>query len=177
MTVLADHDIIAAQKSGPIIDPFDEACVQPASYDVHLGDSFRKYRSVRTIDPQDSSTISTREILSNSLIIKPGEFFLGSTQEKIDIPGNIVARVEGKSSLGRIGLIVHATAGFIDPGFKGILTLELYNCNAAPIQLRAGMKIAQISFTYLTQSASRPYGHPELGSHYQHQTAATESRF
>jgi dCTP deaminase len=110
-------------------------------------------------------------------VIHPGEFALGRTQEYVEIPDDIVSRIEGKSSLGRLGLIVHATAGFVDPGFKGTLTLEITNLTRVPIKLYTGLPIAQLSFMTLDAPAEQPYGSPELGSHYQGQTAATESRY
>jgi dCTP deaminase len=110
-------------------------------------------------------------------VIHPGEFCLGTTLEYIELPADIVARIEGKSSLGRLGLIVHATAGFCDPGWKGTLTLELNNLTRVPIKLWAGLPVAQLSFMTLDEPAQRPYGHAALGSHYQGQTEATESRY
>ena len=112
-----------------------------------------------------------------SFVIHPGEFCLGRTMEWVELPDDVVARIEGKSSLGRLGLIVHATAGFIDPGWKGTLTLELNNLTRVPIRLHPGLPIAQLSFMALDAPAEHPYGSPELGSHYQGQTAATESRY
>jgi dCTP deaminase len=110
-------------------------------------------------------------------VIHPGEFCLGRTLEWVELPDDVVARIEGKSSLGRLGLIVHATAGFCDPGWKGTLTLELNNLTRVPIILHPGLEIAQLSFMMLDQPALRPYGSPELGSHYQGQRAATASRY
>ena len=107
----------------------------------------------------------------------PGEFVLGRTEEFVELPDDVVARVEGKSSLGRLGLIVHATAGFVDPGFRGTLTLEITNLTRVPIKLWAGKPIAQLSFMALDRPAERPYGHPDLGSHYQGQVESTESRY
>jgi dCTP deaminase len=110
-------------------------------------------------------------------VIHPGEFCLGRTLEWIELPDDVVARIEGKSSLGRLGLIVHATAGFCDPGWRGTLTLELNNLTRVPIKLYPGLPIAQLSFMSLDRPAMRPYGSPGLGSHYQGQVAATESRY
>jgi dCTP deaminase len=110
-------------------------------------------------------------------VIHPGEFCLGSTLERVELPADIVARIEGRSSLGRLGLIVHATAGFCDPGWQGTLTLELNNLTRVPIRLYAGLPIAQLSFMTLDAPAARPYGHEQLGSHYQGQEQATESRY
>jgi dCTP deaminase len=166
------------------VNPFDKACVQPASYDIHLSASFRTFRRPTpfysnrfVIDPSNLPLPLTREFEAPAYTLYPGVFLLGSTVETVNIPPNMVARVEGKSSLGRLGLLVHITAGFIDPGFRGTLTLELYNCNQNPILLREGMRIAQLSFETLTRRAAKPYGHKDLGSHYQNQNGATESRY
>ena len=110
-------------------------------------------------------------------VIHPGEFVLGRTLERVRMPDDLVSRIEGKSSLGRLGLIVHATAGFVDPGFEGTLTLEITNLTRVPIKLWSGKPIAQLSFMTLDAPAERPYGHPDLGSHYHGQTDATESRY
>src|SRR6202034_1231773 len=132
------------------------------------------------IDLRDPPTNLTEPIViegDEPFVIHPGEFCLGATLERITLPDDIVARIEGKSSLGRLGLIVHATAGFCDPGWKGTLTLELKHLTRVPIKLSPGLPIAQLSFMTLDRPALRPYGSPELGSHYQGQRAATESRY
>ena len=129
-------------------------------------------RPARRTSPRRSSSRTAR-----SFVIHPGEFCLGRTLEWVELPDDIVARIEGKSSLGRLGLIVHATAGFCDPGWKGTLTLELNNLTRVPIILYPGLEIAQLSFMTLDRPAPRPYGSPELGSHYQGQRAATASRY
>jgi len=164
------------------IDPWDEALVQPASVDLRLGDSFRVFHNYRvtSIDLRDPPSNLTEEVRVESgepFVIHPGEFALGRTMEWVELPDDIVARIEGKSSLGRLGLIVHATAGFCDPGWKGTLTLELNNLTRVPIKLYAGLPIAQLSFMTLDAPALRPYGHEQLGSHYQGQVEATESRY
>jgi dCTP deaminase len=156
--------------------------VQPASVDVRLGDSFRVFHNhrVAVLDILDRPSNLSEEVrveAGGHFIIHPGEFCLAATLEQVALPDDIVARIEGKSSLGRIGLIVHATAGFCDPGWHGTLTLELNNLSRIPIKLYPGMKIAQLSFLALDQPALRPYGHKELGSHYQGQVTATESRY
>ena len=156
--------------------------VQPASVDLRLGDSFRVFHNHRAaaIDLRDPPTNLTEEVVlagDDPFVIHPGEFALGRTQEYVEIPDDIVSRIEGKSSLGRLGLIVHATAGFVDPGFKGTLTLEITNLTRVPIVLWPGKPIAQLSFMTLDRPAERPYGHPDLGSHYQSQVDATESRY
>ena len=165
-----------------VIDPWDPELVQPASVDLRLGDSFRVFHNHRTaaIDLRQPPTNLTEEVVveeDEPFVIHPGEFVLGRTLEWVELPTDIVSRIEGKSSIGRLGLIVHATAGFVDPGFKGTLTLEITNLTRVPIKLYAGLPIAQLSFMVLDAPAERPYGSAELGSHYQGQTAATESRY
>ena len=147
-----------------------------------LGSSFRVFHNYRAsaIDLRDPPTNLTEPITiepDEPFVIHPGEFVLGSTEEYVELPDDLVARIEGKSSLGRLGLIVHATAGFVDPGFRGTLTLEITNLTRVPIKLWAGKPIAQLSFMTLDEAAERPYGHPELGSHYHGQVEATESRY
>ncbi len=182
-SVLSDGTIRRLVADGTItIDPWDPTLVQPASVDLRLGDSFRVFHNYRAsaIDLREPPTNLTEPITigeDEPFVIHPGEFCLGSTLEYVALPDDIVARIEGKSSLGRLGLIVHATAGFCDPGWKGTLTLELNNLTRVPIKLWAGLPIAQLSFMTLDAPAQRPYGHAELGSHYQGQTAATESRY
>jgi dCTP deaminase len=156
--------------------------VQPASVDVRLGDTFRVFHNHRASaidlrDPPKGLTEEVRVEEDEAFVIHPGEFCLGRTLEWVELPDDIVARVEGKSSLGRLGLIVHATAGFCDPGWKGTLTLEFANLTRIPIKLYAGLPIAQLSFMTLDAPAERPYGHEDLGSHYQGQVEATESRY
>ena len=183
MSVLSDGTIRELIERGRIrIDPWDPALVQPASVDLRLGDSFRVFHNHRApaIDLRDPPGNLTEEVAvdpADSFVIHPGEFCLGRTLEWVELPDDIVARIEGKSSLGRLGLIVHATAGFCDPGWRGTLTLELNNLTRVPIKLYPGLLIAQLSFMTLDRAAQRPYGSPELGSHYQGQMAATESRY
>jgi dCTP deaminase len=182
-SVLSDGTILDLVEEGRIrIDPWDPRLVQPASVDLRLGDSFRVFHNYRvsTIDLRDPPANLTEEVVvghGEAFVIHPGEFCLGRTQEWVELPEDIVARIEGKSSLGRLGLIVHATAGFCDPGWRGTLTLELNNLTRVPIKLYPGLLIAQLSFMTLDRPARRPYGSPELGSHYQGQRAATESRY
>jgi dCTP deaminase len=183
-SVLSDGTIRRMVEEGRIVvRPWDPSLVQPASVDLRLGDSFRVFANhkVATIDLRDgpssgltSEVVATRE---DGFVIHPGEFCLGRTEEWVELPDDVVARIEGKSSLGRLGLIVHATAGFIDPGWKGTLTLELNNLTRVPIKLYPGLLIAQLSFMTLDRPAERPYGSADLGSHYQGQVAATESRY
>ena len=165
-----------------MIDPWDPELVQPASVDLRLGDSFRVFHNhrVAAIDLSEPPTNLTEEVTPDEgepFVIHPCEFVLGVTHEYVELPDDIVARIEGKSSLGRLGLIVHATAGFCDPGWKGTLTLELNNLTRVPIKLYPGLLIAQLSFMTLDAPAERPYGSEALGSHYQGQVAATESRY
>lgn len=183
MSVLSDGAILDLVRDGRIrIEPWDPSLVQPASLDLRLGDSFRVFHNHRAsaIDLRQPPGNLTEEVAvppEESFVIHPGEFCLGRTLEWVELPDDIVARIEGKSSLGRLGLIVHATAGFCDPGWKGTLTLELNNLTRVPIKLYPGLQIAQLSFMELDRSAHRPYGSPDLGSHYQGQRAATESRY
>jgi dCTP deaminase len=182
-SVLSDGTILRLVEEGRIrMDPWDPSLVQPASVDLRLGDSFRVFHNHRAsaIDLREPPVNLTEEVVvpkDESFVIHPGEFCLGRTLEWVELPDDIVARIEGKSSLGRLGLIVHATAGFCDPGWKGTLTLELNNLTRVPIKLYPGILIAQLSFMALDRPALRPYGSPELGSHYQGQVAATESRY
>jgi dCTP deaminase len=183
VTALSDATIRALVEEGRIrIDPYEPEHVQPSSVDVRLGDSFRVFHNhrVSAIDLRDPPQNLTEEVRvgeGEPFVIHPGEFCLGRTLEWIELPDDVVSRVEGKSSLGRLGLIVHATAGFVDPGWKGTLTLELNNLTRVPIKLYPGLLIAQLSFMKLDRPAERPYGSPELGSHYQGQVDATESRY
>ncbi len=183
-SVLSDGTIRRLVDDGQIvIKPWDPSLVQPASVDLRLGNSFRVFSNhkVATIDLRDGPPGNlTEEVVATEqegFVIHPGEFCLGRTEEWVELPDDVVARIEGKSSLGRLGLIVHATAGFIDPGWKGTLTLELNNLTRVPIKLYPGLLIAQLSFMTLDRPAERPYGSAELGSHYQGQVAATESRY
>jgi dCTP deaminase len=181
--VLSDGTIRRLVEEGRIkIEPWDPELVQPASVDLRLGDSFRVFHNHRTsaIDLREPPANLTEEIViggDDAFVIHPGEFALGRTLEWVELPEDIVARIEGKSSIGRLGLIVHATAGFCDPGWKGTLTLELNNLTRVPIKLYPGLLIAQLSFMTLDAPAERPYGSEALGSHYQGQVAATESRY
>jgi dCTP deaminase len=182
-SVLSDGTIVRLVEEGRIrIEPWDAKLVQPASVDLRLGNSFRVFHNHRAsaIDLREPPRNLTEQISvshDEPFVIHPGEFCLGRTLEHVELPDDIVARIEGKSSLGRLGLIVHATAGFCDPGWRGTLTLELNNLTRVPIKLYPGLAIAQLSFMTLDAPALRPYGHTELGSHYQDQVEATESRY
>ena len=180
--VLSDHTIKEELAAGRIvIDPLGEGCIQPASVDVHLDHNLLVFRNSRRpyIDVrQDMSDLTEMEQIDpdHPFMLHPGEFVLASTMEEIELPNDLVARLEGKSSLGRIGLLIHSTAGYVDPGWKGHLTLELSNVSNLPVTLYYGMKIGQLSFLRLTTAADLPYGSPELGSKYQGQTQPTASR-
>ena len=180
--VLSDRTIKEELAKGRIvIDPLDESCIQPASVDIRLDRKLLVFRNSRRpfIDVhQDLDGLTELEEIpeDHPFMLHPGEFILGSTLEYIGIPDDLVARLEGKSSLGRIGLLIHSTAGYVDPGWKGHLTLELSNVSNLPVTLYYAMKIGQISFLRLTTPAERLYGSPELGSKYQGQTEPTASR-
>jgi dCTP deaminase len=181
VSVLADGDIRAALQEGRIrVDPFDPACLQPSSVDLHLDRQFRVFHNHRyaTIDPRteqaDLTEVTTIED-DDPFILHPGEFVLGQTLEWVELPDDIVARLEGKSSMGRLGLLIHSTAGYVDPGWKGKLTLELSNVARLPIALYFGMRIGQISFFTMSSPVERPYGSVGLGSRYQGQSTPTAS--
>lgn len=180
--VLSDHTIKEEIEKGRIvIDPYNESDVQPASVDVHLDNQVLVFRNSRRpfIDiKEDISDLTEMLEIGDDrpFMLHPGEFVLGSTQEAIELPGDLVARLEGKSSLGRIGLLIHSTAGYVDPGWRGNLTLELSNVSNLPVTLYYGMKIGQLSFLELTTPSDNLYGSPALGSKYQGQTAPTASR-
>ena len=182
MSVLSDRTITEYLNSGRLgIDPLDENAIQPASVDLRLGHSFRIFRVtsrpfVDVHQPMEDLTELVETAGDEPFIIHPGTFCLGATLETITLPDDIVARVDGKSSLGRLGLLVHATAGYVDPGWTGKLTLELSNQSQMPIALYSRMRIAQISFLTMTTPVDRPYGSPKLGSKYQGQTGPTPSR-
>jgi dCTP deaminase len=181
--VLSDRTIKEELARGRIVvDPLDQSDIQPASVDLRLdrkilvfSNSRRPYVDVKK--GLDDLTEIVEISDEHPFILHPGEFVLGSTLENIELPDDLVARLEGKSSLGRIGLVIHSTAGFVDPGWKGHLTLELSNLSRLPITLYFGMKIGQISYLRLTTPADRLYGSEELGSKYQGQTEPTASRF
>src|SRR6186997_1724101 len=183
MSVLADRDIRTELESGRVrIDPYDPADLQPSSVDLHLDRSFRVFRNNRYafIDPrmpQPDLTELVKIEEDEPFILHPGEFVLGQTLEWVELPDDLVSRLEGKSSLGRLGLLIHSTAGYVDPGWKGNLTLELSNVANLPIALYRGMKIGQISFFKMSSAVERPYGSRELGSKYQGQSTPTASLY
>jgi dCTP deaminase len=165
-----------------VIDPLGKAAVQPSSVDLHVDHLFRVFRNDSTpyIDPKESQEDLTELVDvpdGRSFILHPGEFVLGSTLERVALPDDLVARLEGKSSLGRLGLLIHSTAGFVDAGWDGHLTLELSNVATLPIAIYPGMKIGQISFLQMTTAAEHPYGSGVTGSKYQGQRGPTPSRY
>ena len=181
--ILSDRSIREAIDAGRIvIDPLGEGAVQPSSVDLRLDDSFRVFRNhtLGHIDvKRDLSALTTLvdADADDPFILHPGEFVLGATLERVALPDDLVARLEGKSSLGRLGLLIHSTAGFVDPGFDGQLTLELSNVSNLPITLYPGMRIGQISFQQMTTPADTPYGSKELGSKYHGQRGPVPSRY
>jgi dCTP deaminase len=180
--LLSDRDIRAEIEDKRVqLDPFDAEMVQPSSIDVRLDRFFRVFENHRYphIDPAEDQPDLTRSVEPDGdepFILHPGEFVLGSTYEVVTLPDDIAARLEGKSSLGRLGLLTHSTAGFIDPGFSGHVTLELSNVATLPIKLWPGMKIGQLCFFRLSSPAEHPYGSAKTGSRYQGQRGPTPSR-
>jgi dCTP deaminase len=181
--LLSDRDIKAAIAEDRLgIEPYDAGLVQPSSIDVRLDRFFRVFNNSRYthIDPaeqQDDLTTLIEPAGDDPFVLHPGEFVLGSTLEVVSLPDDLAARLEGKSSLGRLGLLTHSTAGFVDPGFSGHITLELSNVANLPITLYPGMKIGQVSFLKMTTPADRPYGSAGTGSKYQGQRGPTPSRY
>ncbi|MBO9522041.1 MAG: dCTP deaminase [Nocardioidaceae bacterium] len=180
--LLSDRDILAEIDAQRIrVEPYDEAMIQPSSIDIRLDRFFRVFENHKYphIDPAADQSDLTREVEPEGdepFILHPGEFVLGSTYEVCTLPDDVAARVEGKSSLGRLGLLTHATAGFVDPGFSGHVTLELANVATLPIKLYPGMKIGQLCFFRLTSPALHPYGSEKYGSRYQGQRGPTPSK-
>lgn len=180
--LLSDRDIRAEIKSGRLgVDPFDDSLVQPSSVDVRLDNLFRVFNNTRYthIDPaqrQDDLTTLVEPKEGEPFVLHPGEFVLGATLERCTLPDDLAGRLEGKSSLGRLGLLTHSTAGFIDPGFSGHITLELSNVANLPITLWPGMKIGQLCLLRLTSPAQHPYGSSQVGSKYQNQRGPTPSK-
>jgi len=180
--LLSDRDIKAELGAGRIaLEPYEPEMVQPSSIDVRLDRFFRLFDNHKYpfIDPAEDQPELTRFVevdAEQPFILHPGEFVLGSTFEMVSLPDDVAARLEGKSSLGRLGLLTHSTAGFIDPGFSGHVTLELSNVATLPIKLWPGMKIGQMCFFRLSSAAERPYGSAEYASRYQGQRGPTASR-
>jgi len=181
--VLSDRTIRRLLDEGRIgIDPYDSAMMQPSSLDVRVDRYFRVFRNSRYpfIDvkaAQEELTELVEVVGDEAFILHPGEFVLGSTLERVTLPDDLVARLEGKSSLGRLGRLIHSTAGFIDPGWDGHVTLELSNVANLPITIYPEMKIGQLSFVQLSEAAERPYGSEGIGSKYQGQRGPTPSRY
>jgi len=181
--ILSDRSIREAIESGRIvIEPLGEGCIQPSSVDLHIDRFFRVFKNhtLGHIDvKQDLSDLTELvEVAEDGVfILHPGEFVLGASAERIGVPDDLVGRLEGKSSLGRLGLLIHSTAGFIDAGWDGHITLELSNVANLPITLYPGMKIGQISFLQMTTPADQPYGTGSLGSKYKGQRGPTPSRY
>jgi len=180
--ILSDRTIREQIAAGRIvIDPFDAACVQPSSVDLHVDRQFRVFRNNRYghIDVKQEMAELTELVEvapEEPFMLHPGEFVLGSTLERVVVPDDLVASLEGKSTLGRLGLLIHSTAGYVDPGWDGYLTLELSNVPNLPITIYPGMKIGQISFFQLTTAAETPYGSKGRNK-YQGQRGPTASRF
>ena len=180
--LLSDRDIKAELGTGRIaLEPYQAEMIQPSSIDVRLDRYFRLFDNHKYpfIDPAEDQPELTRLVEVDSdqaFILHPGEFVLGSTYEQVTLPDDVAARLEGKSSLGRLGLLTHSTAGFIDPGFSGHVTLELSNVATLPIKLWPGMKIGQMCFFRLSSPAEHPYGSSEYSSRYQGQRGPTASR-
>ena len=180
--LLSDRDIRAEIDSGRVaLTPYDPSMLQPASIDVRLDRWFRLFDNHRyaVIDPSKEQDQLTRLVdvgPNEPFVLHPGEFVLGATYERVTLPEDIAARLEGKSSLGRLGLLTHSTAGFIDPGFTGHVTLELSNTATMPILLWPGMKVGQLCFFRLSSPAQAPYGQGATGSRYQGQRGPTASR-
>ena len=181
--ILSDRSIREELAAGRIvIDPLDESNIQPSSVDLRLDRYFRLFmnHSYRVIDVKEdqedlTELVEVRE--DDVFILHPGEFVLGATAEQVGLPADLVGRLEGKSSLARLGLLIHSTAGFLDPGFRGHVTLEFSNVANLPITLYPGMKIGQVSFERMTTPADRPYGSAGMGSKYQGQRGPTPSRY
>ncbi|WP_435195898.1 dCTP deaminase [Natronomonas sp. EA1] len=183
--ILSDADIRRRLTDGdlviePLSDP--EIQIQPASVDLRLGQEFLEFRhaNIPCIHPNDEREVSEYVELTEideegEFILHPGDFVLGTTLERVEIPADLIAHVEGRSSLGRLAIVVHATAGLADPGYRGQITLELSNLGRAPVALSPGMRISQLTFTELSSPAERPYG-SERGSKYQDQTGPQASR-
>ena len=180
--LLCDRDILLEMKSGRVqVEPFEAKMIQPSSVDVRLDRFFRVFENHKyeVIDPSLEQSELTREVAvapDDFFILHPGEFVLASTYEVITLPDDIAGRLEGKSSLGRLGLLTHSTAGFIDPGFSGHITLELSNVANLPVKLYPGMKIGQLCLIKLSSAAEHPYGSAVYGSRYKGQRGPTPSK-
>lgn len=180
--ILSDIDLAVALSNGQlVVEPAGPDCVQPASIDLRLGDEFARFEASyppRVVDPWgvSRSITSSEKFKAERVTIEPQTFMLAHTLERVRLGDNLVARIEGRSTIGRHGLAVHITAGFVDPGFDGQLTLELFNASPHTIILRAGMPIAQLAVQRLSSAAAKPYGHPARRSKYQQQEGAVPAR-
>jgi len=180
--LMSDRDIRASIEAGQIgLEPLDMSLLQPSSFDVRIDRFFRlfdnhKYAYIDPAEPQEELTRFIEVAADEPFILHPGEFVLGSTYEFVKLPDNVAARLEGKSSLGRLGLVTHSTAGFVDPGFNGHVTLELSNMATLPIKLWPGMKIGQLCFFQLSSPSETPYGSAKYLNRYQGQRGPTASR-
>lgn len=183
--IIHDAEIHHLATTTDLIEPYDDTLVQPASIDVRLDQHLRVLRGdddmyeTRVLDPEEMNmhAFDFHDMGPNgTFIVEPGDLVLGSTVEKISLPPHLAARFEGKSSLGRLGLMTHVTAGFIDPGFSGTITVEIATASAMPIRLHAGMLIGQICFYQMAAAPTMPYGSDGVGSHYQSQSEPTMSR-
>lgn len=181
--ILSDATIRSEIESGNlVIKPYEERNIQPSSYDIRLSNEFRVFKSVHKpyIDVRDKNTQEITELITvddeQGIILHPGEFLLASSIEYFEFPDNIVGQLEGRSSLGRLGLIVHSTAGYFDPGFKGTATLEVTNLSRMPVKVYPKIRIGQFVFYYMDKPAERPYGSEGLHSKYQKQTGPVASR-
>lgn len=185
MAILSDKTIKEYLEEGKIvIDPLkDEQQIQPSSVDMRLGDEFKVFKVIRKpyIDPKDEEDIA--EYMESStvpegeaFIIHPNEFALATTQEYVKVPDDLVARVEGRSSMGRLGVTMHVTAGYVDPGFEGRITLEISNIGAMPVAIYPGQRVCQLVFETMTTPAELPYGHPKRNSKYMKQLKPESSR-
>jgi dCTP deaminase len=181
--ILSDHTIREELAAGRIVvDPLDDSCIQPSSIDLTLDPRFLVFlnhtRGIIDVKQDLSDLTQMIEVPPDTpFILHPGEFVLGATYERVSVPDDLVARLEGKSSLGRLGLLIHSTAGYVDAGFEGQITLELSNVANLPITLYAGMKIGQVSFLRMTTPADNPYGSGSLGSKYKGQQGPTPSQY
>jgi dCTP deaminase len=183
--ILSDTDLLARLRDGDlVVEPLDDVDlqVQPASVDVRLGREFLEFQrtNIPCIHPNSEQEVEeyvTETVVDEGeeFVLHPGDFVLGTTKERVEVPPDLVAQVEGRSSLGRLAVVVHATAGFVDPGYRGQITLELSNLGTAPVALTPGMRISQIVFTELKSPATRPYG-TDRGSKYQDQRGPQASR-
>ena len=185
MAILSDKTIKEYLEEGKIvIDPLkDEQQIQPSSVDMRLGDEFKVFKVIRKpyIDPKDEEDIaeymeSSTVTEGEAFIIHPNEFALGTTQEYVKVPDDLVARVEGRSSMGRLGVTMHVTAGYVDPGFEGRITLEISNIGAMPVALYPGQRVCQLVVETMTTPAELPYGHPKRNSKYMNQLKPESSR-